>query len=62
MVIDLSVKFLIAESELPAKLRLILKALKVSEMYLGWGGRKLNTPEKSLQTLSLEATRLPSIV
>ena len=36
MVIDLSVKFLIAESELPAKLRLILKALKVSEMYLGW--------------------------
>ena len=32
MVIDLAVKFLIAESELPSKLRLILKASKVSEI------------------------------
>ena len=32
------------------------------KVYLGWGGCKLNTNDKSMQTLSLEPTPLPSIV
>ena len=32
------------------------------KVYVGWDGRKLNILEKSLQTLPLEPTPLPSIV